>query len=945
MRYYNLEIYANAAEIKEKAQVKLNDYYYGSEIGAVNVYVYSHKDNDVDFFIYRENGDTCSAVMAFNEKKTTFQSAYDNILDLLKSTFDIKRVKAEPEEITMQEVYDNMTEARRRDYTHPHRIKNTFPDWIWDFYTWHMNETKKYKFREIMVEDSTAGKSVIYDDSFVKEIDNIESHQNDSACAGNMVHYVISSGSEEAAADMTSVLASSLLKAGRIKSGRVGIVSEIDPEIYKGTSYIESLIENNFGGTMIFDLSTKFGMHHEEYTMAAKYIENLFKRYRNNCLFVFTYNTENPGFAYYLLPHLKKYAIPVMLKEGSGDRKAAVNYLKTLIKKSNYAKYAGQANTFLKKFPGDEFTQTDVLAAYEQFEPWCINENILKAYDYNVSEDFMLDRESGESSYEKLQKMIGLDSVKKQIDDVIAAGVVERERKKRKGKNYQASTMHMVFAGNPGTAKTTVAKLFAGITKEKGILKSGVFVECGGMDLNGHPHVIRSAFTAAKGGVLFIDEAYALWPDPIATLIQEMENHRDDVIVILAGYNESMEFFINLNEGLKSRIPYWIKFPDYSTEEMTEIFKLMLEERGFTATDDAIKEATYIFTKVRYAENFGNGRDVRNIVDRAAQNQAVRLMGTKKDSAKVKENELFLIKKEDITMVNEGLEKEREPGTAKKELAEMIGLDSVKAVIKKAIASYKMAKVCVEKGLTKEKPSMHMVFMGNPGTAKTTVARLFAEILKDEKVLPTSKFVEVGRADLVAPYVGQTAPRVKKMFKKARGGVLFIDEAYSLCDGSKGGYGDEAINTIVQEMENHRDDVIVVFAGYPEPMKEFLEKNPGMKSRIAFQVDFEDYTVEELCGITELMAKNKSLNITENAMEKLKESYEKVCGEDDYGNGRFVRKMLEESEMNVATRLFENEEAEITEELLSTIEACDIPDTETKVKKAKSKIGFVNGVA
>ena len=172
MRYYNLEIYANAAEIKEKAQVKLNDYYYGSEIGAVNVYVYSHKDNDVDFFIYRENGDTCSAVMAFNEKKTTFQSAYDNILDLLKSTFDIKRVKAEPEEITMQEVYDNMTEARRRDYTHPHRIKNTFPDWIWDFYTWHMNETKKYKFREIMVEDSTAGKSVIYDDSFVKEIDN-----------------------------------------------------------------------------------------------------------------------------------------------------------------------------------------------------------------------------------------------------------------------------------------------------------------------------------------------------------------------------------------------------------------------------------------------------------------------------------------------------------------------------------------------------------------------------------------------------------------------------------------------------------------------------------------------------------------------------------------------------------------------------------------------------
>mgnify|MGYP002581483299 CR=1 FL=1 len=148
----------------------------------------------------------------------------------------------------------------------------------------------------------------------------------------------------------------------------------------------------------------------------------------------------------------------------------------------------------------------------------------------------------------------------------------------------------MIFAGNPGTAKTTVAKYFAGIAKEKGILKSGAFVERGGMDLGGFGCVreIREAFIAARGGVLFIDEAYAMTSSvAITVLLQEMENQREHVIVILAGYNERMKAFMELNEGLKSRIPYWIDFPDYTTKELTDIFTLMLQERGFCATEDA----------------------------------------------------------------------------------------------------------------------------------------------------------------------------------------------------------------------------------------------------------------------------------------------------------------------------------------------------------------------
>ena len=542
-----------------------------------------------------------------------------------------------------------------------------------------------------------------------------------------------------------------------------------------------------------------------------------------------------------------------------------------------------------------------------------------------------------------LDKMIGLKLVKEQIKSIIATDIVERERRKCKGNEYKSSTMHMVFGGNPGTAKTTVAKLFAGIAKEKGILKSGAFVERGGMDLDGMGCFtkIREAFVAAKGGVLFIDEAYSLKSDTAVTiLLQEMENQRDNVIVILAGYDERMQQFMEINEGLKSRIPHWIEFPDYDADELTDIFRMMIQERGFNVTDDAVREAHYIFEKVRNVDNFGNGRYVRNLIERAIQNQSVRLLADKENADDIKKKELFLITQNDISTLEEGLKNERAAGTARKELEEMIGLSKVKEVIHKVIANYKLNKLCLEKGIARERASLHMVFTGNPGTAKTTVARLFAEILKDEKVLPTGTFVEAGRADLVGDHVGSTAKLVKKKFKEAQGGVLFIDEAYSLCDSYKDGFGDEAINTIVQEMENHREDVIVIFAGYPKPMQQFLDRNPGMLSRIAFQIEFEDYSIDELCDITKLMLSRKQMIITDSAMEKLRKNYENVRESSDYGNGRFVCNILEEAEMNLAERILQLRENEITTQLITTIDDIDIPELCTKKQLKMNQIGF-----
>lgn len=945
MRYYEVGFIGNSEDIRKDSKEKLSRY--PEILFQVNELIWKNSKNNMVFFFYQEEGNALSAILAYDEQVYSFAEVYDFITGFLCENFKITKRISDYHEITMIEFIERMIEGEHREHIYrSNSVKAASHLWCYT-YIWNndMDKELPYRYSERIIDKNTdPNAEKIYDPKFIEELKNIETHPNKSDLFVNMVHYIISGKSIEATSDMVSSLAKSLIKSNRLQSGRMEIITEISPELFKRRNYLEDIIENNYGGTVVFDLTEKFGHQPEDYVMTAKYIENLVKKYKNKCLFVFTYNIDNPGFSYLLLPDLKKYIIPITLREGTVDRKKAVSYLKNLIKKSQYSKYANQANEFMKQYPGTMFTQTDVIRAYEKFEMWCLNKNVLSAYDLDTSSGFMLDRNGNAASvYEKLQKMIGLTIVKKQIDDIIASNLVEKERKSRRGNDYNEGAMHMIFGGNPGSAKTTVAKLFAAIAKEKGILKSGAFVERGGMDLDGLGCVcaIRDAFIAARGGVLFIDEAYSMKSDiAVTVLLQEMENQRDNVIVILAGYNERMQEFMELNEGLKSRIPHWIEFPDYTADELTEIFKLMLIEKGFTATDEAVGEAHYIFEKARNMDNFGNGRYVRNFLEQAIMSQSVRLLSLRNDVSNIKKNELFKITKEDIKELNEETKDVCLPGDAKQKLEQMIGLESVKKVINKAVANFKFNKLCMERGISKDKASLHMVFTGNPGTAKTTVARLFANILKDEKVLSSGTFVEVGRADLVGDHVGLTAKLVKRKFKEAQGGVLFIDEAYSLCDSYSNGFGDEAINTLVQEMENHREDVIVIFAGYPKPMEKFLDRNPGMKSRIAFEVQFEDYSVDELLDITRLMLSNKQMSITENAIAKLRINFEIASKSDDYGNGRYVRKMIEEAEMNLAERLLKYDESDITDELLTTIEAEDIPETKLNDTSSEIRIGF-----
>ena len=945
MRYNTFVINNTIEDIKANAKIRLKDYSFSSTLAALEQYIRKNIENDINFVPYREQNGKILVAYSYDERKVSDDDVSEMISKLLMDAFGYDKGVVNPQEITMCDFRDALDESIRRDYIDCGRNRVLEGAHLWIYYYYRDDIDKVYFiFEEGIISDDDECKYAIFDQGFLKEIENIKAHANAEGFSGNTVHYCLSAKSMEAVRSMASTITKPLFDAGRLSGKRIEYISEIDPRLSTKTNYFENIFENNFGGTVVIDLSVKFGHQPSEYVMTAKYLVKLFKKYRNNCLFIFTYDVNEPGFAYYVLPKLNKYAINVTLKEGTGNRKAALKYMKGLIKNSEYSQYANQAAEYMKYYPGDKFSQTDVLIAFEQFGPWCINKNILKAYDFDPQEGFKLERDEDDTkASEKLEKAVALDNVKRQINTVIASDITESERRKRKGSDYEPSSRGMIFAGDPGTCKSTVARLFAGIAKEKGVLSSGVFVERGGMDLDGPVCVgaIREAFTAAKGGVLFIDEAYSMGSQTaISTLVQEIENRRDETIVILAGYNERMKKWLELNEGLKSRLPHYIEFPNYTTEELTEIFISMASSRGFELKDDVIDKVSYILDKARRVDNFGNGRYVRNLLDKALLNQSPRVLGDRDSAENIKDSKLFELKPEDITPLEDGEVDVREPGTAAKELDEMVALKNVKEIIKKITNNCKLKKLCVKKGIKKDPATLHMVFTGNPGTAKTTVARLWAEIARDEQILATGNFVEVGRADLIGDHVGDTEKIVKQKFREAQGGVLFIDEAYALNDHHDGSYGDNALDTIIQLMENNREDTVFVFGGYPEPMEALLAKNPGMKSRIAFHVNFDDYSVDELCDITKLMLKQKSMSITDEAMDKLRGIYEKVCNQKDYGNGRFVRSIIEDAEMNIADRIADYDEADITKELITTIEACDIKNTDYKTDSNRVTLGF-----
>lgn len=283
--------------------------------------------------------------------------------------------------------------------------------------------------------------------------------------------------------------------------------------------------------------------------------------------------------------------------------------------------------------------------------------------------------------------------------------------------------------------------------------------------------------------------------------------------------------------------------------------------------------------------------------------------------------------------------KDCEPCKAYDTLEKMVGLTQAKSAVNRMLAAHRAGKLYEAHGLARQTPAMHMMFTGNPGTAKTTVARLYAQILKEHGLLSNGRLVEVSRSDLVGKYVGWTARLVTECFERAEGSILFVDEAYALMSGRSGGFGEEAINALVLEMENRRDRTLVILAGYPNEMEQLLQTNPGLRSRIGFHIHFEDYTPEEMSQILHVMARERGITLGEGVAD-LVQPWFSTCGRElTAGNGRLVRNLLDKAQMKQAERLLAMAPGSFTERCVRTLLAEDFEAPEA-LAAIPQTIGF-----
>lgn len=547
---------------------------------------------------------------------------------------------------------------------------------------------------------------------------------------------------------------------------------------------------------------------------------------------------------------------------------------------------------------------------------------------------------------QRLKDMRGLESVAHRIEHIInristklsntetALPVtptslnVDRMRP-RKPNVIKGENLHIALMGRPGTGKTTSARLIAEAYREAGLLESGHLVEVTREDLVaayvGQTAIQTSQYiNDAMGGVLFIDEVQRFATseggsdfgrEAIQTLLGAMENHKGEFAVIVATYPDQMEQFMKIDQGLKRRFSasHTIQIADYTPEILEHIFRLFVaeEELEISAELEAgLSDFFHNWYVDRDPDSFGNAGDVREVLLKGL--DEMRLERISKQQLMPENPKYFELTPDDIPPALKSSFKPARSDNTKtvlKDLNQLIGLKNVKKLVTQQIDHLRVQQL---RGDSENLAPGHYVFTGNPGTGKTTVARLMGTIFRSLGLLKRGHVVEVKRADLVAGYVGQTALKTRKLIEQAFDGILFIDEAYQLQQGGDNDFGTEAIETLVADMENERHHLCIIVAGYPAPMHNFVKSNPGLSSRFSGTILFEDYTVAELVEIFKLQVKAAKLTIGENIEDTLTLVFDGLIQQADehFGNGREARKLLGIIQSNQNQRILNEIEAD-----------------------------------
>lgn len=546
---------------------------------------------------------------------------------------------------------------------------------------------------------------------------------------------------------------------------------------------------------------------------------------------------------------------------------------------------------------------------------------------------FLVEAGADADASDELDALIGLEPVKERLHEV-----VDRLRMNallaREGLPARPFSLHMAFLGNPGTGKTEVANIYARMLAQAGVLPEGRVIQTTGVRLcrEGADKV----FEAARGSVLFVDEAYGMLPYPseISELLVQMEARRGDTVVILAGYEGRMGALLDSNPGFRSRLGFTLRFPDYTPDELLRIFGLMVSRQGMTLGDGAERAARDALARAGRRTDQGNARFVRKLFEDCLGAQQARLArelgeGAVPDQAGLRER-LRRIEAADVEAAAggtaDGGDGRDDSLSGRGRLERLVGLKDVKRSVSDFLDFARVQKAMRDRGLQASPVSLHMALTGNPGTGKTEVARLIGRILREEGVLSVGDLYECGRKDLVSPIVGQTPRTVAALFEKAHGSVLFIDEAYALTDGGKGGPGNEAVTAIVDAMEKYRDEVVVILAGYTREIENLLGTNPGLASRVRTRIDFPDYSAEELYEILALMAGDRGLTLGVGVREAFLGRIGRAMREDNFGNARAARNMLEAGMLAQAARIARESGGDLSrvaDERLTTLEAAD----------------------
>lgn len=506
------------------------------------------------------------------------------------------------------------------------------------------------------------------------------------------------------------------------------------------------------------------------------------------------------------------------------------------------------------------------------------------------------------SPLDDLNSLIGLMKVKKQVNTFVNMTKLNQKRAELCIPTDDEFTLHSMFLGNPGTGKTTVARLVGKAMSQAGVVASDKFVETRRSELvsdniGGTAKLTRKVLESGRGGVIFIDEAYDLASEDSAGFAEEavseimtfMENNRSTTMVIFAGYTKKMHDLLAVNEGLKSRIKHRFEFEDYSPKEMVQIGLAELAKGHFTVNEELYSRV--IGSAYSRTADRSNARWARNFNQDLRTRQGERVIMLEDPTR----DDLLTILDADLhTMAGEAPEAlQNRLDQSLTELDALTGLAPVKEWVRGLVEQAVVNKHLMELDGSSMRPNYHVAFTGNPGTGKTTVARIVSEIFYSLQILSTSSVQSVPATQLLGKYIGHSADNVHNVIDAAMGGVLFVDEAHQLRTGSNNdAFRKEVVDSMITRLEDDRDKFVAIFAGYTDQMHEFFASDPGLKSRIPSEIEFPDYTPDEVAEIANaVLAKNWQFNaeLFKEIASALYASLEPA----DQSNGRWARSFTE----------------------------------------------------